>query len=529
MIIYSNTLTLAPHQGLSGVAECIARWLGKKAECFVDPAALLLGMDERLPDSSRVVSTATSSGTNLQFPYFASISLSHGDQQVPGRQWITEIGLRQDTEDGQIFCSILLQTNDVSARVTAPIQPTRPRLVESLANTCSPSPSTPGLLIKLLAETNAAGFAQAAEHHTRRVPWIVVSPTREGEYLVSPDRLRSLLVGLAEVFKIPPGADTRVIQERAGSKYAAWLGAVNIIFPARSSRTATWFETVRLLGDQLLNIQEEGGDPATDILARVTHRTNLPNFWNHVAPSIVAERKLRQQLSAGIQRAQHSQEASEYVELLVEADKEIREKEDAISALREDLSERDDEIARLAAENEGLKYALAGKQLSSTTSIQPVEATSDLRAATLAAMTGKLSLDQSLLLLATIFPDRVAILDSAYSSARDSAEFRHTSAAFRLLRTLVTDYWAALAGGQPDASARKVFGKNDYSAKEAQTLSEGGRRRRTFHYQGDALFMEAHLKIGVKDSLAETLRIHFDWRAPEKRLVIGHCGGHLDF
>ncbi len=39
--------------------------------------------------------------------------------------------------------------------------------------------------------------------------------------------------------------------------------------------------------------------------------------------------------------------------------------------------------------------------------------------------------------------------------------------------------------------------------------------------------MTNHLKIGVKPSDAETLRIHFDWDAEKKMIVIGHCGKHL--
>lgn len=41
--------------------------------------------------------------------------------------------------------------------------------------------------------------------------------------------------------------------------------------------------------------------------------------------------------------------------------------------------------------------------------------------------------------------------------------------------------------------------------------------------------MEKHLKHGVKGSLAEILRVHFEWIASEKKIVIGHCGKHLDF
>jgi hypothetical protein len=39
----------------------------------------------------------------------------------------------------------------------------------------------------------------------------------------------------------------------------------------------------------------------------------------------------------------------------------------------------------------------------------------------------------------------------------------------------------------------------------------------------------AHLRIGTKDSIADTLRVHFRWFADEQKIVIGHCGKHLNF
>ena len=46
---------------------------------------------------------------------------------------------------------------------------------------------------------------------------------------------------------------------------------------------------------------------------------------------------------------------------------------------------------------------------------------------------------------------------------------------------------------------------------------------------GHGILMERHLKHGVKDSLAEALGVHFDWVAKDRKIVIGHCGKHLDF
>lgn len=33
----------------------------------------------------------------------------------------------------------------------------------------------------------------------------------------------------------------------------------------------------------------------------------------------------------------------------------------------------------------------------------------------------------------------------------------------------------------------------------------------------------------MKDSMAETLQIYFEWIPSEKKLVTGHCGKHFNF
>ncbi len=40
--------------------------------------------------------------------------------------------------------------------------------------------------------------------------------------------------------------------------------------------------------------------------------------------------------------------------------------------------------------------------------------------------------------------------------------------------------------------------------------------------------MFQYLKIGVKDSVHETWRTYFTWDPKARRIVIGHCGPHLD-
>ncbi len=139
-------------------------------------------------------------------------------------------------------------------------------------------------------------------------------------------------------------------------------------------------------------------------------------------------------------------------------------------------------------------------------------------------LTPRLSLD----VIARLFPDRIVVLDSAYAAADDSAEFRERSKLFGLLWKLVNEYRAMLLDGAGDTEARKVFGAS-YAAVESETAASNAhaKRRHTFAYGGRPIVMEKHLKIGVKDSAHGTIRVHFEWLAGEKKIVVGYCGPHL--
>ncbi len=126
-----------------------------------------------------------------------------------------------------------------------------------------------------------------------------------------------------------------------------------------------------------------------------------------------------------------------------------------------------------------------------------------------------------------MFPDRVVVLDTAIQSANESLAFKYTEKAFELLWKLINDYWTELNKGGGDR-AKEIFGNSAYAQNEGDTLSNEGKRRRAFNFGGRELIMLKHLKIGVKDSVSETLRIHFEWLADENKIIIGHCGKHLD-
>lgn len=160
MLIYVNSFLFEPEQGADRVVQLIARWVGKRAKSYVDADRLAKGIRElKLRDGSTLTSRATRSDDKGKiYPFWFCAQLSHRDEKISGRRWITEIGIHQEADGQPVECSLLLRTDEVSARVTASIQVTRPKLVEQLIQSCNPLGKTPGLKVKQLSLESASAF-----------------------------------------------------------------------------------------------------------------------------------------------------------------------------------------------------------------------------------------------------------------------------------------------------------------------------------------------------------------------------------
>ncbi|WP_143196163.1 hypothetical protein [Archangium sp. Cb G35] len=143
---------------------------------------------------------------------------------------------------------------------------------------------------------------------------------------------------------------------------------------------------------------------------------------------------------------------------------------------------------------------------------------------------GPRSLEQALHVLNALFSDRVIILPSAWSSAKESAAFQKPEKAFELMLVLVQEYFVEIQNGG-DSAGKKCFSSATFASRESESVEgrKGAQKLRTFQYNGNPIVMWKHLKIGVKDSVAETWRLHFEFDPDAKKIVIGHCGRHLDF
>lgn len=535
MLIYANSLWFEPAGGPAEIIQFIAKWVGRRAGGFVDVDRLANGIRElKLRDCSTLTSNTTGNlAEGLTYPYLFSAQLSHRDETVSGRKWITEVGLRQEAAGKPVECSLLLKTDEVSARVTAPIQVTRPKLVKQLIDACKPAVDTPGLVIKSLDQHSAKAFLHEVEREARSYPLVLVSSSREGAYPVEPERLRSVLTGLADVVTVPSGVDTFALEEEVGRRHMAFGGAVNIVFPVRRGSKDRFCETVLLRPEAIAELVGDGKSLESEVLAAITHRTNLPASWRHISPAKVDQAILHGRVTALLEKAKdsaHAGELAEYVELLRAADQELLIKDADLKQARADFEAKEEEVRDLRADIFNLKQTLSGLQADDGQD-GSMEVLELLREKMVALVSSKPTLQKVVDLLATLFPDRLVFLESAMASAKDSDRngFKLADKACELLHTLATDYWMALMDGKGDQHAKGVFGQNAFAANESDSLSNEGKKLRTFNYRGRDFVMEKHLKHGVKDSKAETLRIHFEWLPSEKKLVIGHCGKHLNF
>jgi hypothetical protein len=316
------------------------------------------------------------------------------------------------------------------------------------------------------------------------------------------------------------------------------------------NRNRKFREAFRYVPDKIEEMLDEGRNPESEILSTVTHRLNLPLSWRRITSHIVADAKFKLQLEATVQRAKESQlkeirqsheseldqlrrelaeKSADLKDFLELTTAEIETKNHEINSLRDErvafgerIEELGDSIRELEATNEAKKFALQERK-----SVSEFEGDSAVRDAVAASLKkGIGTVEDVLRLVAELYPERIVILNTAYRSAKESQMFKNPERVLALLLDLAGEYWQKLNDGKGDGEARQVFG-NSYAANEAEVISKQALKRRTFQYGNSPVVISKHLKIGTKDTTVETLRIHFEWFADQKKIVLGHCGKHL--
>ncbi|MGP0171104.1 hypothetical protein ACSVIJ_04400 [Pseudomonas sp. NCHU5208] len=127
-----------------------------------------------------------------------------------------------------------------------------------------------------------------------------------------------------------------------------------------------------------------------------------------------------------------------------------------------------------------------------------------------------------------IAPDRVEILDSAWKTAKDSANFKEPDRLFEMLGRLVFEYLDGVRSGEAMGALGIQLFAGGFAAKESLTVQRDVRMRaqREFMYRGESRFFEYRLRIANGWGPVEGMRLYFD--VLDDRLVIAYVGEHLD-
>lgn len=530
MLVYGTRLWFEASVPFEEPASVVARWLSRKVGRQLSPGPLMAGVERTFEGAHRVRSV---SGID-QYPKILAINYAHPDAIVSGRQWVTEVGLRQESASSPVECTILLNTDEISTRVSEPVKASRPNLVTELVRRCRLDSRTQGVSHRLLDDRFADAFRKSVLDPARSHSLVVLSPDPNGDYLADPTQLSSMLLGLADIVTIPSSADTFWLARVVGKDFIPYRGAVRVIYPVGRRIEAGPPPTKVFKPEDAEALRTDGKKLQDEIFSLIVHRSNLSLSRAHISLQLAKETRLRRELAHRRAEAAKSGDLLGDIQILEEYAAKLEEEkanqDGAIESLEKLIDSQEDRERKLSFDIESLKQRLedAGK---ASRAVGPADGENEAVAAAIqAAIEKEPTPEQSLEILEYLFPERVAILPDAWRSARDSQQFRHGAKLYELLHLLLVDYWSALCAGTPDGEARKVFG-NSYAAQESDGVAKnaGARARRTFQYGSQEVEMMKHLKIGVKESKAETIRVHFEWFPDERRIVIGHCGAHLSF
>ena len=533
MLVYANQLRVQGADAEWAVSKAVGGWLKEQLGFGLRPDQLKQDGEyngHRDARRSRLRIHACYDGA----PALCAWVLDHPDEDVHGRQWIVEVGVKKFA--GTLEVSCVVKTDERSTLVSSPVSASQPRVIQYIVNNVLSAKdadfadAVPGEILRTVGQDQDSyrAFLAEIERHDRDGAIVLVSATREGEYLVNPTTLQGTLIGLANVVQVLAGSNSYEMSEILGKPRSAWGGAVNVLsIPSASGIVRPRY----FLPDEILAWGEEP-QRISKVLALVTANTNIPRLRMHVRPEGVMLLSMRRRMekvratSAKMNAAQLRQaldeQAVDQERYFDEIAGENTGLQNDISRYKDELGNVQDEIRRKNFEIQSLKDGLSHAGDRNGSAFNP-EALLKL-----AARKEGPSPLECIEIIEQLYGDKCTVLDSARGSAQEITRFIHGRDLLDLLRRLVTTYRDTLMDGG-DSNARLVFGKSEYAAKESKTVmaNKAMRRQRTFNYDGKLVEMFRHLKIGVDDDLTRTIRVHFHWDGERKRIVIGYCGEHL--
>lgn len=503
MIVYNNKLLLKTT--FDNVLELFVSWINrinnnpehklfkKEDDLTIDD---IKNIDCRLMKSNSRLYTAS---YMEKYPYQYAARFTHGDKTSRGRLWITEIGLKQESENSDLEYTLLLKIEDTDVYADLPIL-TRPFIDRDIYEKIlkeSIVPSFKSLEVKSVNDSLAE-----IENFSRQYTIVILSASQVGypiDFKSLAEKLKWLFFGLADIWIIPENEDTFQLEELMGI-YSVWNGAINVIHPpVRSSNSPDdvfcWCD--KLLPAEIDELKDEYGKDEVQkrILSFISRRKTFDIRKNHVSVEGVKERSLSEKINGWLEHTKNEEDKSSIKELAAQVEHCRKEHEELYDLYDKELSDKDKDIQQLRAKLE----------------------------------CSETDFEKGLSFIESIYKGKIVFLSSAKESARKS-KYNNIPAVLESLIALCTRFYDDWKADKltPNRLLEGCFGKKKYAPHEGKNLPKNGEKLREFEYDGQLVPMLEHLKFGYKDSSTETLRVHFYLDNNKKLIVIGYCGKHLD-
>lgn len=444
------------------------------------------------------------------------------------RDWVTEIGFHQlNSQTAEFNCVISYgDTPEFIGRYEEAPEPTLPGLIGILLRhnqfECYWGIDEVKKGATELKVGDFPEFRKALMNTKRVMPYIYISPRKkneeETELLVTPSKLAKVVCGSAKVFY---SNDTAFTQEMsylfACKEYSCYGGSVRVYKPNLDDSNRN--DAYRHRSLHPVFIEEVGEEEILRIYRRALAQ-NVNFFENFLDVEQCREMKKDEDRRCRIEelRARHKKEIGEIqdnkIEEAIEEESKRLEAEQQVKELKDKLKEANAREYSLSAQLQGLKSSVARTNALEQAAgfrmnIEKYPQTSEdiVKYFTIA------------------FSDRIVFAESAIKSLK-RCKFTAKDL-WEILFELSTVMWDLMQNGNCPDPYKEFYQRTgiEVARGEGAETRKDSKLMKQFEtvYDGKIIDIETHITYG-----REGQSIHFNFDSEMQKIIVGHCGEHLD-
>ena len=535
-------LTLCPsaQERWPAVAMPVMRWLIQEERAPIPQhvAALLLQQGGEFDADEIELRTAAHADAAGQMLAWA-LSYAWREPRPSPRCWRIDVGFVR--RDAEWDCSLAIRHGLAVEYVGPPLPPPPfrvPALLPELLR--NPRWSVPGVGEFPMAEHPHALplgrghiLKTALADPQRRYPIVYVSRLPTGGLLTDVGHLARTLAGSAVVLVAEAVELDIELDWLLPIAFKCVGGALRVYFPGLRLDDDTDAVRHRYLAPETL-VSMGATVPAHLGAAIMRWAESTFSEWL-TTPADVRERVREARLEAlRAQELADGESLQEYVRLMEEENAHLRTQIQTLGAqfdeIRQEIAQTEDLKARLSAltyEHDRDRQALQMRVAHEAQTAQQQNILTTLREL-------PETLPATLELIARLFPARVVVLPRAIKSAERAMleRARDGRLGWRPLHALATTLYDLVFADPPIADLETAFAQQsglEVAFGEGKQTNRNDRmmaQRREVDDRGQSIDITPHIKLG--DRAPRLLRIHFAIDRERQRLIIGHCGDHLE-